>query len=132
MNWERDAVYKNEYICTKYFNGYKYIVIITVENKSKSTLFWVATSSGKKRSQIEEFENKKDKSFGGMKALLWVKEAMLSFPNYFKNIYEVDDIKTYICISWTDSRRRDIYERLSRDGFNFMQVDGKKTLVKKV
>lgn len=35
-------------------------------------------------------------------------------------------------ISWSDSRRRDIYKRLEKDGFRFTLDEGKKVLMKRI
>ena len=122
----------NIFTCTEYFNEYKYKVEISTEERSKSIRFWVGLTSGKKRKELNIYEDKKNKSLGGIKALLWAKKAILAFPNYFKEKYVTDDVKLYICIHWADSRRRDIYQRLERDGFYFSTIDGNKTLIKKV
>lgn len=131
MEWIKDRNYKNVYYISKKFNGYQYNVIITVFDKtaSKSIKYWVAASSGKKRREFEIFEEKDTKSLGGIKALFWVKEAILNFPSFYTNPYNKTE---FICIGWADSRRRDIYERLKSEGFNFAMEDGSKILIKKL
>ena len=132
MNWSKDKRYNNVFICSEYFNGYKYTVEITVEDKIKSLRFWVAVSSGKKRKDLNIFEEKENKSLGGIKALFWVKKAILHFPTFYTEGWRTENTKMYICVTWADSRRRDIYKRLEKDGFYFMQIDGNKTLIKEV
>jgi hypothetical protein len=39
--------------------------------------------------------------------------------------------KQYICVAWADSRRRDIYQRLVKEGFIFTMDDGEKILMKR-
>lgn len=131
MEWIRDINYKNVYCISKKFNNYQYNVIITVfdETESKSIKYWIAASSGKKRREFEIFEEKETKSLGGIKALFWIKEAILDFPGYYGNPYGKAQ---YICISWADRRRRDIYKRLKAEGFNFAMEDGSKILIKKL
>jgi hypothetical protein len=128
--WKKDNRYTNIFYCEKYFGGFKYSVIITVEALSKSVRFWVYTSSGKKRKELEIYGDKINKSLGGIKALFWIKDAVLNFPIFYNIKYDIDDLKAYLCILWSDSRRRDIYARLEKEGFSFMQINGVKTLVK--
>jgi len=58
MNWKQDKADKRFFTCEKYFDKYKYVVEIFVEDKNKSSLFWVAVSSGKKRKELEIFQSK--------------------------------------------------------------------------
>lgn len=129
MEWTKVEGYWNVYKTSKIFNGYHYSVFITVSNYIKTQKYWVAASSGKKRRELEIFEDKESKSLGGIKALLWIKEAMLDFPFFYKNPYNK---REYICIEWSDSRRRDVYERLNKEGFNFAMTKGGKILMKKL
>ena len=131
-DWERVKGYINLFTCTETFNGCKYVVEVQSEDRTKSIRLWVAVSSGKKRKELKIFEEKENKSLGGLKALLWIKKVVLDFPRFYKELYRTEDIKLYICISWADSRRRDIYQRLEKEGFFFRQIDGSKTLVKEV
>lgn len=132
MNWIKDPRYTNIFTCTEYFNGYRYKIEISTEERSKSIRLWVGLSSGKKRKELDIYGDKENKSLGGIKALFWVKKAILAFPEYYKNLYRTEDVKLYICIHWADSRRRDIYKRLEKDGFYFMTIDRSKTLIKEV
>lgn len=129
MEWIKNKDYHDTYYTEKYFNGYRYVVTIWFEVNSSTTRFWVMVSSGKKRKELSIFEDKEFKSLGGIKALLWVKGAVLSFPSFYEARFK-DCNKKVICIRWADSRRRDIYTRLKRDGFYFMHIDGEKTLIK--
>ena len=92
--------------------------------------YWVHVSSGKKRKEFEIFEEKESKSLGGIRALFWVREAMYDFPKYFSN--RVRNRTEYLCIGWADSRRRNIYQRLEKEGFLFMVDNGNKILMKKL
>jgi hypothetical protein len=38
----------------------------------------------------------------------------------------------YLCVGWADNRRRNIYERLVKEGFQFMVEGGRKILIKKL
>ena len=80
--------------------------------------------------EIDIFEDKENKSLGGIRALFWIKEAMYDFPEFYSNY--VDGRNQYICIGWADSRRRDIYARLQKEGFTFTMEWGKKVLMKKL
>lgn len=131
MEWAKDVKFKNVYITSKKFNNYQYNVLITLEDttKSKSIKYWVSASSGKKRREFEVFEEKEVKSLGGIKALFWIKEAILDFPFFYGNPYNKTE---YICIAWADNRRRNIYERLKKEGFVFAMESGVKILRKKL
>lgn len=129
MEWIRDKRWVNRiYYTSKKFNGFQYNVIITVEEGSKTLKYWVAVSSGKKRKDFEVFEDKGSKSLGGIKALFWCREAIYDFPKFYSNY--VDGRKEFICIGWADARRRDVYSRLEKEGFIFMNERGNKILMK--
>lgn len=130
MEWTKDKDYTNTYHTTKKFNGYQYNVFIIVEDNTKSVKYWVSVSSGKKRVEFEIFEDKENKSLGGIRALFWIKEAMYDFPKFYSK--RVDGRNEYICIGWADSRRRDIYARLQKEGFTFTMEWNKKVLMKKL
>lgn len=132
INWIKDNRYTNVFTCTETFGKYKYVVEILVDYKPKTVRFWVALSSGKKRKELDVFEDKENKSFGGIRALFWVKKAILHFPEFYTKGYITEDVKCFICIHWADSRRRNIYKRLEKEGFYFMHIDGQKTLMKEV
>lgn len=120
-----DLVY---YACEE-FNGCKYYIYFYVIQTHKSEKIWISASSGKKRKDSMVFEPKDNKSSGGLKALIWLKNAMLGFPEYFGNPLNK---KQYIIIGWADTRRRDIYERLTKEGFTFAIEEKSKILMKKL
>lgn len=132
MDWIRDRDCKGKvYYTSKDFNGCKYYLYMSVYEYSKSDKFWVSISSGKKRKYIHVFEPKENKSTGGLEALFWIKNTMLEFPDFYNRHRE--SIKSqYICVSWADSRRRDIYQRLTKEGFVFTMDKGEKILMKKL
>lgn len=132
MCWVKNDKFTNVFASTKTFGKYKYIVEILVDYKPKTIRFWVSVSSGKKRKELNIFEDKENKSFGGIKALFWIKRAILKFPEFYTKDYITEDVKCFICIHWADSRRRDIYKRLKKEGFYFMPIEGQKTLIKEV
>ena len=55
---------------------------------------------------------------------------MYDFPKYFSN--RVRNRTEYLMIGWADSRRRNIYQRLEKEGFLFMVDNGNKILMKKL
>jgi hypothetical protein len=132
MEWIKDPLYTNTYYITEKFNGYQYNVLVITEETDKSVKYWVHTSSGKKRKEFEIFEDKENKSLGGVRALFWIKEAMYDFPIYFNKRRSVVNKREYICIGWADTRRRNIYQRLEKEGFQFMVERGQKILMKKL
>ncbi len=117
------------YTASKDFNGDLYVVTVYVDKSLKSDKFWIGVSSGKKRKHREVFEEKEYKSKGGIKALMWIKDCIFDFPVWYRNDYNK---KQYICIHWSDSRRRDIYKRLENYGFTFSFDGGEKILMKKL
>lgn len=121
------------YYIEKEFNGSVYRVEIYVWEYPKSVKFWVGASSGKKRKDRKIFIPKDNKSTGGLKALLWIKQMALEFPDYYsQHRWWIENKKKYICIHWADNRRRDIYQRLQKEGFEFILDGGKKILRKKL
>ena len=132
MEWNKLDGYTNVFYKLNKFNGCMYKISITIEETGKSIRMWVDVSSGKKRRHLDIFEEKDDKSYGGIKALMWLKQTMLGFPEWFKSNYNTEDVKLYICIAWSDSRRRDIYSRLEKEGFFFKKIDRCKVLVKDI
>lgn len=119
----------SEYKVSKEFEGDIYTVIITAYRTFKSEKFWIAASSGKKKKHRKVLEEKELKSRGGIKALLWIKEVVLAFPAFYENPHNK---KQYIVIHWSDSRRRNIYKRLEREGFKFAIDEGFKVLMKRL
>lgn len=132
MNWTEDKQYRDIFSTYKYFGDYKYVVTVYCNYFSKSIHFEFGASSGKKRKELDVFGNKENKSFGGMKALLWIKEAILSFPSWYTEIYNTDNMKLYICIEWSDTKRKNIYSRLTKEGFRFQTIVGERKLIKEV
>jgi len=130
MEWIKDPLYTNTYYTTEKFNGYQYNVLVITEESPKTIKYWIHASSGKKRREFEIFEDKENKSLGGIRSIFWIKEAMYDFPNYFKN--KVRDRQQYICIGWSNNRRRNIYSRLIKEGFEFRSEQGRKILIKKL
>jgi len=130
VEWIKDPRYTNTYYTTKKFNGYQYNVLVITEESPKTIKYWIHASSGKKRREFEIFENKENKSLGGVRAIFWIKEAMYDFPRCFKNM--VRDRQQYICIGWSNNRRRNIYSRLIKEGFEFRSEQGRKILIKKL
>ena len=132
MDWMKDKNYTNVWITTKSFNGYQYNVIVIPDITDKTVKYWIHASSGKKRKEFEIFEDKKNKSLGGIRALFFIRDAMYDFPKYFRNTSNIEGKKEYLMIGWADSRRRDIYQRLEKEGFQFMMDGGNKILMKKL
>lgn len=131
--WHRSKVTRDIYYCERTFNGCTYRVTIYVENWIKSVKFHCGASSGRKRKDLEVFLEKDNKSTGGIRALLWIRDKIFEFPNVYAQWDKASKNKNrYILIGWSDNRRRNIYERLKKDGFYFAYDDGKKHLIKKL
>lgn len=132
--WLISETHYDSFYLSEYFNGYKYTCHVWVEAGGKSFKFWFGASSGKKRKELDIFEDKDNKSLGGLKALFWLKRCVLEFSDWYSPKYirgAADNKKSkIICISWADAKRRDIYSRL--EGFSFNIIDGNKVLTKKL
>ena len=112
------------------FNGYTYHLEAYIDSSYKTEIYWFALSSGKKRKELDIYEEKEKKSKGGIQALVWAKKEILSFPDFARNPLKK---KRYIAIRWADSRRRDIYTRsLIKEGFIIQIINKEKVLIKKL
>lgn len=96
------------YLCKEKIGTSTYYLYLHTDN----SVIYVTLSSGKKRKHRSVFEEKIEKSDGGIKALLWAVSAMLTFQEESPYGRYKDII---ICPS--DSRRRRIYKRLFKYGF---------------
>ena len=132
MKWTKDPLYTNTYYTTEKFNGYQYNVLVIVEETDKSVKYWIHAYSVKNRREFEIFEDKENKSLGGIRALFFIKAAMFDFPHYFKERRGNINKSCYLCLGWSDNRRRNIYQRLEKEGFKFSVIEGRKILMKKL
>ena len=134
MNWTKSDKYQDCFYTSKEFNGFTYNVVISVEKTDKSIKYYVAVSSGKKRKEFDIFEEKLNKSFGGIKALFFVRDAIFDFPIFYSSrISSKDKRNKYLCIGFSDSRRKKIYQRyLEKDGFILMRDNNYNILMKKL
>lgn len=130
MEWIKDTRYTNVYYISKQFNGFQYNAIMTLEETDKSVKCYFSASSGKKRKEFEIFEDKDSKSFGGIKALFWLRDCLLDFSTFFAP--KLYGRNLYLCVAWSDNRRRNIYQRLEKEGFIFMREYRSKILMKKI
>ena len=134
MKWNKLEKYQDCFYTSKEFNGYTYNVVISVEKSDKSIKYFVAVSSGKKRKEFDIFEEKLNKSFGGVRSLFWIREAIYDFPVFYSARISSKDMRNkYLCIGWSDSRRKKIYQRyLEKDGFIMMRDNNYNVLMKKL
>ena len=133
-SWKMDLQYENAFSIYKKFNSTFYKLTTQLQYHGKTIKYWVFLSSGKKRKEFNYYENKPNKSDGGIKALLWAKEKIFSFHEFFISNYCIgNEVKNfYICLKWADSKRRNVYSRLIKYGFYFMYDEGEKILMKKI
>lgn len=94
----------DKYLIKNYIGTTTYYLYLSVSE----TEIYVELSSGKKRKQSKVFYEKKEKSDGGIKAILWAVQAMLTFQK---------GQNKKIVVYPSDSRRRRIYKRLLNYGF---------------
>ena len=134
MNWNKLDKYQDCFYTSKEFNGYTYNVVISVEKSDKSIKYFVAVSSGKKRKEFDIFEEKLNKSFGSIRVLFWIRESIFDFPVFYSSRTSNKDKRNkYLCIGWSDSRRKKIYQRyLEKDGFILMRDNNYNVLMKKL
>ncbi len=67
----------------------------------------------------------------GFKGLLWAKGKIIEFETFIKEKYP--DIPVVIYCTWTDNKRRNIYERgLSNLGYKYNLIFNKKALCKTI
>jgi len=131
--WDRDKDFVNVYYCLKKFEDCFYKIVVFVEENNKTIKYYIGATSGKKKKDLEIFEAKDNKSNGGLKALIWLKNKLLEFPSFYADKIGVDKTKTqYILVRWADNRRRNIYQRLEKEGFYFMIDSNYKYLIKKL
>lgn len=84
--------------------------------------FWIG-----KRKRGYEYMNQTGKD--GLKSLLWAKECLIEFIEKYKEISSLK--KSYLCIYWDDSRRKNAYYRGLKDlGFRFTRICTQYRLVK--
>ncbi len=121
MEWER---YERDDLS---FNGYYHIFrkealfgkikfrILASVNPDLDV--FIGVSSGRKRKQLEIFEDKGEKNIGcGIEVLKWIKQSVLEFPEWHANnhSYPLRSLQ----IQASDKRRWEIYKRsLVREGF---------------
>ena len=76
-SWKKDLQYENAFSIYKKFNSTFYKLTIQLQYHGKTIKYWVFLSSGKKRKEFNFYEDKPNKSDGGIEALLWAKEKIL-------------------------------------------------------
>lgn len=127
--FERRTEYEGEhYLTTKTFGNCTYYLFFTIQDAK----VWVSLSSGNKRKYALVFEEKEVKSTGGLKALLWAKETMLLFPDWYLGKAErsltsekrsAANRITMLCVKPVDNRRKIIYQRgLEPLGFKIYNI----------
>lgn len=134
MDWNiiKEEGFEDYYRKETIFNDITYRLEIYAWENSKSIYLFVGLSSGKKRKLLKVFQEKSNKSIGnGVSPLLWARDNIFSFPKYYCGFKHTNNKPIYIAISWSDSKRRNIYSRLIKYGFQFMKINNKKCLVKK-
>lgn len=132
IGWTSDDKYRDIYFkIMKHSNTY-YKVEMEVEYDDKMVRVWVSAASGRKRKHLNDFDINDYRRDGGIKALVWIKNEIMSIPESIKELYTFDKERMYICIGWVDNHRRNVYSRLEREGFVFMVDRGLKILRKRI
>jgi hypothetical protein len=98
----------------------EYSVAFVIANKKKHIKQWL----------LEEKDVLSDKETGncGLEGLIWAKKQLFEFEEFIKERYNE---KTFICIYWTDNRRRNVYEKvLKKIGYEMNYRHSRKCLSK--
>lgn len=111
------------FITEQEFNGDTYRVEVTKDEYCKTIKYWIALSSGRKRKDLEMFQEKDKKSRGGLKALFWARKAIKDFEKGISH--------GTLVIGWSDTRRKRIYQKYLKD-FQVMKFNEGFVLVKKI
>lgn len=130
--WEKDNSFEDTFYKIRKINNTYYKISLVFYFYNKSIKVNIGVSSGNKRKHLDSFEPNDYTRDGGVKALVWVKEELKSIPEFIESYYFVGGRKKYLCIRWVDAQRRDVYSRLQREGFYFVNEDGERFLIKKV
>lgn len=114
---------EGSYTIVNKIGGSFYKVLIQEDSWSKSVIFNVAITSGKKRKELRDFEIKDTKPGGGIKALVWCFNQVEEFIEVFKQYYplRIKGKNITISIGWIDGQRRRVYSRLERYGYKLQQ-----------
>lgn len=114
-----------------YVNEVKYRMEFYINLTLNSTKIYTSISSGKKRKLLNIFEEKGIKNNNGLKPLIIAKNIMYEFGCYYKKEW-INYGDVFLCIQWSDNRRKNIYTRLLKEGFRFTKVDNTTTLIKNI
>lgn len=112
MDYVKSEEYQDCWVISKKFNTTTYYVYLSVEFEK----LYVAMANSKKKKYKSFFEEHPQPTDGGIPALLWVKDAMLQFPEWYKSRYK-KELK-FIYLKGSDSRRQRVYKYfLNKCGF---------------
>jgi len=131
LDWEIDRDWMDCYFKIIKVNSTFYKMEVQASVEKKSISLNIALSSGKKRQHFDNFYDQDSvKRDGGIKALLICKNQIFKFCNEYANKSHHKVI--YIDIGWIESKKRDIYMRLEREGFRKRRVNWGIVLSKKI
>lgn len=125
------------YAITKLKNNQTATIVFYRHESQRSFAFYVAFAIANKRKHIRKWLDGSDNltnlstGKGGLEGLIWAKNQLLEFEEFIKQ--EGKSVKAAICITWTNNRRRDIYEHyLKRIGYAMDFRRGSKCLSKAI
>lgn len=96
IQWQEDKQ-AEQVIATTYINGVKYRMCF----EDYYTHWYVSLSSGKKRRELDVYEQKPERSHNSWEVVKWCLECIADFP-----------YKGNIVVQWADNRRKRIYGRI--------------------
>jgi len=133
MDWIEDKRYRDVYYKIKKFNTTTYRIEAIIQPNTKTLKTYFAVSSGKKRKSFTNFEADTLIRDGGMQALLWIKNEILNFYSFCNKVYRCEEFeKCFLYIAWSDTRRKRVYGRLVKEGFQFRKDFNENYLVKEI
>lgn len=120
--WEIDRE-NGVFIITRKFNNFFYRVLLQ-ESECRRTIFLnVAITSGRKRKDLDNYEEVVGIPSGGIKALVWCFNCIEEFVEMSRSrFYEYKGKDLLVTVKWIDSQRRRVYSRLERYGYSLQRL----------
>ena len=130
MKWEKHKDYYAYFKKIKINNQTIEVFMCYNDLKPKNRFSVYASVYSKRKNADSDYQERKGTGKSGVLTLLKIREAILDFEQFYKEIYDKD---FEVLVFWTDKKRRDVYDYgLKNYGYKFNIRCGKKCLVKKI